>query len=886
MIRNMDRTEVSLESLKKHSSYPSTTLIPLHSSIAAKSVCIESEEEKQRQRGQEKRDEEEMRKAEEHWQLEEAEREHEDKAIQLEEKCLEEKDSLSLPLSAFITARKIDRLDKIKYPDGIRGPKAQLNRNAEDGKFRYDRDFLLQFMAVCRGKPPNLPPLEALEISRSSYNMTHGGHGRHHQTCAAILASGAHSPSDALDIAGFKTGVPPNQFTMGQFSTPGSKLTSEERFMITPGAPSAPVCSGPTAPLNHPEMTSQGGHTGKKRIRTKRGEKRKSAPVQRGPGSGSGLLATAPTPFLEPIKPLETSANRWVPMSTQQKAVEPDTSEIVVGKIVTWVNTSENERDGRTLIQVIGLIFERAISEATRNEMHARLCHKIMETISPRIQDDSTKSSDGKPIAGGQLFRKCLLGRCKEDFERGWASKKTTARTAVTNETKGDKNKTELSVDEYCAAQKAKHRGLNLVKFIGELFKLQMLTERIMHESVKKLLGNAEDFAEVELEKLCQLLRIIGQLLDVPKARAHMDVYFSKMRNLCKSGSLSPRMQFMFQDVIELRDRKWQPRNTVKSPMTAEVYRATYPRECSKSEGDRGKHMVFGTIPGLNGWELASDLQPRPPPKAGDLSQFGKITKGAPMVMGPSSVFAGKREGKRESMTPTNPSSNMFSMLSQNPELSSGPKSNRASSRKTSTDLDKPEPTLQRKRLQLLPRTKLVLGDFGPTVSEDGPKSAPTAQMSEANAKKRIDEDVKEFFAVRNLEEADVYFTALTEEYRFRLVDKLIASALESKEADARLVAEFFARPASQRECSPEAFEAGFIPMVELLEDIAIDAPKAFDYMTIMLKGAGFDRDEERLKRIVATTMDSDRLYQGVMDLALPSASLPYQASSHKSCRH
>ena len=35
--------------------------------------------------------------------------------------------------------------------------------------------------------------------------------------------------------------------------------------------------------------------------------------------------------------------------------------------------------------------------------------------------------------------------------------------------------------DEYYIAAAAKRRGLGLVKFIGELFKLGMLTERIMH---------------------------------------------------------------------------------------------------------------------------------------------------------------------------------------------------------------------------------------------------------------------------------------------------------------------------------------------------------------------------------------------------------------------
>ena len=169
---------------------------------------------------------------------------------------------------------------------------------------------------------------------------------------------------------------------------------------------------------------------------------------------------------------------------------------------------------------------------------------------------------------------------------------------------------------------------------------------------------------------------------------------------------------------------------------------------------------------------------------------------------------------------------------------------------------------LQNTKFQLLPRTEPTPGDLAPTISENEPETALTLPMSGDAVKKRIDEDVKEFFAIRDLEEADVYFIALPEECRFLLIDKLVASALESKEADARLVAEFFARPASQRNCSLDVFEAGFIPMAELLDDIAIDAPKAFEHMAIMLKGAGFDRSEERLRRIAEKAMDSDKLLQ------------------------
>jgi translation initiation factor 4G len=37
------------------------------------------------------------------------------------------------------------------------------------------------------------------------------------------------------------------------------------------------------------------------------------------------------------------------------------------------------------------------------------------------VQDSGIKNAKSKPIAGGRLFRKYLLNRCQDEFERGWA---------------------------------------------------------------------------------------------------------------------------------------------------------------------------------------------------------------------------------------------------------------------------------------------------------------------------------------------------------------------------------------------------------------------------------------------------------------------------------
>jgi translation initiation factor 4G len=82
----------------------------------------------------------------------------------------------------------------------------------------------------------------------------------------------------------------------------------------------------------------------------------------------------------------------------------------------------------------------------------------------------------------------------------------------------------------------------------------------------------------------------------------------------------------------------------------------------SRRGGDRNEQPQVNP----EGWAVAGNAA-RPPSKPVDLTNFGKISnKALPTTFGPGSVFAGKKD-KRESLSRTNSSSNMFSML-QNAE--------------------------------------------------------------------------------------------------------------------------------------------------------------------------------------------------------------------------
>ncbi len=172
---------------------------------------------------------------------------------------------------------------------------------------------------------------------------------------------------------------------------------------------------------------------------------------------------------------------------------------------------------------------------------------------------------------------------------------------------------------------------------------------------------------------------------------------------------------------------------------------------------------------------------------------------------------------------------------------------------------------LQRKRLVLAPRSKPVEGqENAPTTAESEGSSdeevtaePEPVEMSEKDAKKKIEEDIKEFSAVRNLDEAEVYFTHLPAKHHPLLVDKLISFAVESKEADAQLVSDFFSRASTKNLCTIVKFESGFAGVLEFLDDIAIDAPMAFKLMATMMKGPAFD-DEQRTR--LASKTDSAKL--------------------------
>ena len=88
--------------------------------------------------------------------------------------------------------------------------------------------------------------------------------------------------------------------------------------------------------------------------------------------------------------------------------------------------------------------------------------------------------------------------------------------SCVTSFPQQEEEKQRLHDELEDSKDKARRRSLGNIKFIGELFKLKMLTEVIMHDCIVKLLKNHD---EESLECLCRLLSTIGKDLDFEKAK-------------------------------------------------------------------------------------------------------------------------------------------------------------------------------------------------------------------------------------------------------------------------------------------------------------------------------------------------------------------------------
>ncbi|KAM9521194.1 eukaryotic translation initiation factor 4 gamma 3 isoform 3-T3 [Guaruba guarouba] len=426
-----------------------------------------------------------------------------------------------------------------------------------DGKKQYDREFLLdfQFMPACIQKPEGLPPISDVVLDKVRGEPIK-------QVNQPKL------PLRTLDPRILPRGpdFTPAFADFGR-QTPGGRNVSGSACKVqsNPGLPSLARCGSPACPLlvsPHPPLRNLPlGLLNVGPRRSQPGQRREPRKII--------------TVCVKEDVHLKKAENAWKPsLKRENQTEDPEnvkTQELfrkvrsILNKLtpqmfnqlmkqVTDLTVDTEER----LKGVIDLVFEKAIDEPSFSVAYANMC-RCLVTLKVPMADKPGSTVN---------FRKLLLNRCQKEFEKDKADddvfekKQKELEAATTPE-----EKTRLHDELEEAKDKARRRSIGNIKFIGELFKLKMLTEAIMHDCVVKLLKNHD---EESLECLCRLLTTIGKDLDFEKAKPRMDQYFNQMEKIVKERKTSSRIRFMLQDVIDLRLCNWVSRRADQGPKTIE----------------------------------------------------------------------------------------------------------------------------------------------------------------------------------------------------------------------------------------------------------------------------------------------------------------------------
>ena len=216
------------------------------------------------------------------------------------------------------------------------------------------------------------------------------------------------------------------------------------------------------------------------------------------------------------------------------------------------------------LKECIRLIVEKARMECHFSTMYAELCQKISTTEMPSLKKGEDTS---------KVFRQILLRHCQTIFEA---------------------EATKEAVSEIEKASVENKRGiLGHIRFIGELYKQNMLSSRIMHSCIIRLFGDTDHVDEENLECLCKLLTTIGSKLEKNNTKElveNLKEYYNFIEILSTTSTLSTRLRFMLLDLLELRANRWVARREKEVATTlAEVHKQADQEQQKKNNGGAGK---------------------------------------------------------------------------------------------------------------------------------------------------------------------------------------------------------------------------------------------------------------------------------------------------------
>lgn len=536
--------------------------------------------------------------------------------------------------------------------------------------------------------------------------------------------------------------------------------------------------------------------------------------VSKNPNAKSKHKETAPP--LEVCKPLQVNEEtRWkskamkVSSSSETQDTTEEGEEITIAKSanqgllilnkISWTTmdrltkqfveeTKLEENDG-VRKELITMIIRKAQTEQHFGPMYAQLCSIIGKEFKP--------------------FKKDLLEKCQGEFEMDTADKIALA----TKTADGAPPMDEEEVQYHSTLIRKAYVGH--IKFLGELYLRDVVKLSVMTYCLDELLKDESN--EENLECFAHLMTTMGEkLVGHTRKKNNKPFDWGQVDTLRKSPNISNRIKFMFQDLLELKDRGWVQRRKLETAKSI----ADLHKELAKEEKSQRRNSSLGISTSQSNLRRVNSLSTAAPSMDND--GFMEISR-ATM----------KKVGSKQNMSSGTETGNTL------PSITRGQKLRRAQSTPSgmSAGYSIGTPSSTPIKQKIISSTNMSnVPSLPATVSPERP-----SVLSADQCRSKIESIMKEYFvggdtadAVLSVHEMIQVGTKGSVDRGAKAIEGVVLMVMEMKETNVKQMLTVLESCVKDSKIEKEALVQGLNDPLEFLRDIQIDAPLASSHLSLI----------------------------------------------------
>ncbi|GET87189.1 hypothetical protein, conserved [Leishmania tarentolae] len=214
------------------------------------------------------------------------------------------------------------------------------------------------------------------------------------------------------------------------------------------------------------------------------------------------------------------------------------------------------QTDESELHEVVKVFFDKAVQEPEYSELYARLFSELCEM---KESERELEAELRDRLFCNRINRE-LLHTCEEEFYRP---------IELTADEKVDRTTGKFYSEEEVDMKRTrlKNRLVGNIKFLGELFKINLVTEHVVENMFKLLVGDFDPSKPAEredyiFEVFSMLIRTVGPILK--ERRPLMLVRYLGVAKAVENSHPRPRIRFLMMDLSDLNKKQgWVPSERV-----------------------------------------------------------------------------------------------------------------------------------------------------------------------------------------------------------------------------------------------------------------------------------------------------------------------------------